>query len=198
MPPRNRGRRPIWCSPRCRRLASAERVAAQNAGAAVRVVEVPRAHRPDADARLPAPSMAVLTRLFLSSDFQCRLLLESLETRYAADKLGDELRTAVDQLATTVHRQQALADDPPYRQAVEDVQRLRQHLAFDAERSDAREAEIVNLRSELRRKNGEIEDLHEALARARTEGDRSPQLASQALSRQQRRAVERASRKSQL
>ncbi|TXH20003.1 MAG: septation ring formation regulator EzrA [Mycobacterium sp.] len=134
----------------------------------------------------------------MSSDFQCRLLLESLETRYAADKLGDELRTAVDQLATTVHRQQALADDPAYRQAVEDVQRLRQHLAFDAERSDAREAEIVNLRSELRRKNGEIEDLHEALARARTEGDRSPQLASQALSRQQRRAVERASRKSQL
>lgn len=197
MPPRNRGRRPIWCSPRCRRLASAERVAAQNAGAAVRVVEVPRAHRPDADARLPAPSMAVLTRLFLSSDFQCRLLLESLAARYAADKLGDELRTAVDQLATTVHRQQALADDPAYRQAVEDVQRLRQRLAFDAERSDAREAEIVNLRSELRRKNGEIEDLYEAHARVRADAGRSAQQASPALSRQQRRAAERASRKAE-
>lgn len=197
MPPRNRGRRPIWCSPRCRRLASAERVAAQNAGAAVRVVEVPRAHRPDADARLPAPSMDVLVRLFLSSEFQCRQLLESLATRYAADKLGDELRAAVDQLATTVHRQQALASDPAYRQAVEDVQRLRNQLAFDAERRDAREAEIASLRGELRQKNGEIEDLRKAHARARTEGDRSPQLASPALSRQQRRAVERASRKAQ-
>lgn len=195
MPPRNRGRRPIWCSSRCRRLASAERVAAQNAGAAVRIVEVPRAHRPDADARLPAPSMDVLARLFLSSEFQCRQLLESLVIRYTADNLGDELRAAVDRLATAAHRQQALADDPGYRQAVEDIQQLRQRLAFDAQCSDAREAEIVNLRSELRRKDGEIEDLHEALARARAEGDRSPQLASPALSRQQRRAVERASRK---
>jgi hypothetical protein len=141
--------------------------------------------------------MAVLTRLFLSSDFQCRLLLESLAARYAADKLGDELRTAVDQLATTVHRQQALADDPAYRQAVEDVQRLRQRLAFDAERSDAREAEIVNLRSELRRKNGEIEDLYEAHARVRADAGRSAQQASPALSRQQRRAAERASRKAE-
>lgn len=198
MPPRNRGRRPIWCSSRCRRLASAERVAAQNAGAAVRVVEVPRAHRSDADARLPAPSMDVLSRLFLSSEFQCRQLLESLVIRYTADKLGDELRAAVDRLATTVHRQQALADDPAYRQAVEDVQQLRQRLAFDAERSDAREAEIARLRGELRQKNGEFEDLREALARARTEGDRSPERASPAVSRQQRRAVERASRKGQL
>lgn len=198
MSPRSRGRRQIWCSPRCRRLASAERVAAQNAGAAVRVVEVPRAHRPDADARLPAPSMDVLARLFLSSEFQCRQLLESLVIRYAADKLGDELRAAVDRLATTVHRQQALADDPAYRQAVEDVQQLRQRLAFDAQCSDAREAEIVNLRSELRRKDGEIENLREELARAQTDGDRSPQRASPAASRQQRRAFERASRKGQL
>jgi hypothetical protein len=49
MPDRGRGRRPVWCSPACRRLASAERVAARNAGSAVTVVEVPRAHRPDPD-----------------------------------------------------------------------------------------------------------------------------------------------------
>ena len=38
-----RGRRQIWCSTNCRRAAHAERVAAQRAGAAIRVVEVPRA-----------------------------------------------------------------------------------------------------------------------------------------------------------
>ena len=37
-----RGRRRIWCSTACRRAAHAERAAAERAGTAVRVIEVPR------------------------------------------------------------------------------------------------------------------------------------------------------------
>lgn len=37
-----RGRRRIWCSAACRRAAHAERAAAERAGTAVRVIEVPR------------------------------------------------------------------------------------------------------------------------------------------------------------
>jgi hypothetical protein len=38
-----RGRRRLWCSDACRRAAHTERAAAERAGVAVRVVEVPRA-----------------------------------------------------------------------------------------------------------------------------------------------------------
>lgn len=63
-----RGRRQIWCSTDCRRAAHAERVAAQRAGAAIRVVEVPRAV-----IRVPQPP-AIATRPLTSEEAAARAL----------------------------------------------------------------------------------------------------------------------------
>jgi len=67
-----RGRRPIWCSADCRRAAHAERVAAHRTGAAVMVVEVPRAI-----VRVPqAPVVA--TRPLTSEEAAARVLSDSV------------------------------------------------------------------------------------------------------------------------
>jgi hypothetical protein len=196
MPERGPGRRPLWCSPRCRRAASAERVAARNTGAAVRVIEVPRAHRPDPDARLPLPSMHTLARLFLSSDYQCRLLLENLAHRYTRGAMGDELRVAAERFAASVGLQQVLADDPAYRDAREETERLRAHLRRDAERAEDRDRELARLRREvaevwsLRARVGELEAALADTGQGGQEAGQHDRVPS--LSRQQRRAAQRA------
>ena len=164
MPDRGRGRRPVWCSPACRRLASAERVAARNAGSAVTVVEVPRSHRPDPDARLAIPSMGTLARLFLSSPVLCRQLLETLVHRYSHDTLHAELRADMEAFAASIHQQQNLAADPEYRRAMEDVTRLRRHLQLEADRAEDRRRELATLRAELLTKTTLITRLRAELA----------------------------------
>ena len=164
MPDRGRGRRPVWCSPACRRLASAERVAARNAGSAVTVVEVPRSHRPDPDARLAIPSMGTLARLFLSSPVLCRQLLDTLVHRYSHDTLHAELRADMEAFAASIHQQQNLAADPEYRRAMEDVTRLRRHLQMEADRAEDRRRELATLRAELLTKTTLITRLRAELA----------------------------------
>lgn len=199
VPDKGPGRRPVWCSPRCRRLASAERVAARNVGAAVRVIEVPRAHRPDHDARLPLPSMHTLHRLFLSSDHQCQLLLEILEHRYAEGAMGEQLGAVVQRFAAAVRLHQSLAEDPGYRQAREQVQRLAEQLRRDTERSQQRDRELARLRREvtelgrLRARVAELESLLDAVTGHPTPD--TDQHHQAPISRQQRRAAQRAADK---
>lgn len=147
MPDRGRGRRPVWCSGACRRLASAERVAAHNAGSAVTVVEVPRSHRPDSNARLPIPSMGTLMTLFLSSPVHCRQLLDTLIYRYTHDTLHTELRADMEDFAVSIARQHALNQDPEYRAARDDVQRLRRHFQMESDRAEDRRRELATLRA---------------------------------------------------
>ncbi|MCV7137496.1 hypothetical protein H7J06_31490 [Mycobacterium hodleri] len=164
MPDRGRGRRPVWCSGLCRRLASAERAAARNAGKAVTVVEVPRAHRPDPNARLAVPSMGTLMTLFLSSPVHCRQLLDTLIYRYTHDTLHAELRIDMEAFAASIHRQQTLAADPEYRRATDDVQRLRRHLQMEADRAEDRDRELATLRAESSAKTTLIARLRAELA----------------------------------
>jgi hypothetical protein len=164
MPERGRGRRPVWCSAGCRRLASAERVAARNAGSAVTVVEVPRSHRPDPNARLEVPSMGTLARLFLSSPVHCRQLLETLIYRYTDDTLHTELRADMETFATSIARQRGLINDPEYRRTMEDVTRLRRHLQMDADRAEDRHRELATLRAESLAKTTLITRLRTELA----------------------------------
>jgi hypothetical protein len=194
VPEKGPGRRPVWCSPRCRRQASAERIAARNAGAAVRVVEVPRAHRPDPDARLPLPSMRTLQRLFLSSDYQCQTLLEDLAHRYTSGAMGEQLRAAVQRFAAAVAFQQTLTDDPAYRQARDDVERLREHLRRDVERAEQRDHELARLRREAEER-ARVAELESTLAGAAHPLHEAGQHDQVPLSRQQRRAAQRAARK---
>ncbi|KDO99015.1 hypothetical protein MAV3388_13165 [Mycobacterium avium subsp. hominissuis 3388] len=163
----------------------------------MRVVEVPRAHRPDPDARLPLPSMETLARLFLSSDYQCKTLLQRLVHRYAAGDIGDELRSAMEQFAASVQLHQALSEDPAYRQARDELERLRERLRKDVEAADRRDRELARLRGEsekLRRLRIRVAELESVVAS-------TPYPLQQAgqhevtLSRQQRRAAERAARK---
>ncbi|HEX7321550.1 MAG TPA: hypothetical protein VF299_01245 [Mycobacterium sp.] len=205
MPARRVGRRPVWCSPRCRRAASAERIAAARAGAAVRVVEVPRSHRPDADARLPIPSMAILQRLFLSSDYQCRILLETLQRRYAEGRLDDELAEVMQRFALEVCRTQALAADVDYIQARTDITRTRAHLQADVERAQQRDRELGRLRHEaaqiplLRARIAELQANHHPDHTNRPLEPAEPGghtgRGGPGLSRQQRRAATRAATK---
>jgi hypothetical protein len=199
VPDKGPGRRPVWCSPRCRRLASAERVAARNAGAAVRVIEVPRAHRPDPDARLPLPSMHTLQRLFLSSDYQCQLLLEVLEHRYAEGAMGEQLGAVVQRFAAAIRLHQSLAEDPGYRQAREQVERLGEQLRRDVERGQQRDRELARLHREvtevwrLRTRVAELESLLDAVTG--NPADDTEQHHQAPMSRQQRRAAQRAAAK---
>lgn len=199
MPRKRRGPQPLWCSPRCRRLASAERLAARNAGAAVRIVEVPRAHLHDPDARLPLPSMNTLARLFLSSDYQCQILIEELEQRHAAGALSGQLHAVVQRFAASVHRHQTLRDDPAYRRAHADIERLREQLRRDADHTQQRDHELTRLRreaAEIWRLRARVADLEAALDAGA--GGRPPEPVGQhqaTLSRQQRRAAQRATRK---
>lgn len=207
MPDRGRGRRPVWCSGSCRRLASAERVAARNAGSAVTVVEVPRSHRPDPNARLPIPSMGTLMTLFLSSSVHCRQLLDTLIYRYTHDTLHTELRTDMEDFAVSIAGQHALNQDPAYRTARDDVARLRRHLQMEADRAEDRRRELATLRAELLNKTALIAHLRDELAHPNipvletTDGDTrdvswggDPGVR---MSRQQRRAAARAARKNE-
>lgn len=197
VPDKGPGRRPLWCSASCRRRASAERIAARNIGAAVRVVEVPRAHRPDPDARLPLPSMDTLARLFLSSDYQCKTLLQRLVHRYAAGDIGDELRSAMEQFAASVQVHRVLSEDPAYRQACDEIEKLRERLRSDVEATDGRDRELARLRresEELHRLRIRVAELESAVASVPYPLQQAGQHEVM-LSRQQRRAAERAVRK---
>ncbi|WP_067977059.1 hypothetical protein [Mycolicibacter icosiumassiliensis] len=219
MPTKRRGRRPVWCSAKCRRAASARRVAAAAAGAPVTVVEVPRAHRPDADAdaRLPIPSMTTLMHLLLSSDYQCRTLLETIEHRYTHDQIQDhQLRAVVERFAAAVNRHQTLTADPDYQQARTEIQRLRDQLRRDVERATHRDHELGQLRhtaAQVPALRARIAEL-EAAATHRATGTTAsghpapppawpaagasasaPAPATPGLSRQQRRAAQRATGK---
>lgn len=217
MPAKRRGRRPIWCSATCRRAASAERLAAARTGTAVAVVEVPRAHLPDPDARLPIPSMHTLSRLFLSSDFQCRMLLEHLERRYACGDIDGELRAVVERFAAGVDRTRALDADPDYQAARTEVERLREYLRRDVERAAERDTELGQLRhtaAQVYRLRARVAELEAATATrgvSDSTGDGhpappsawpatgtktpGPAPATLGLSRQQRRAAQRAAGK---
>lgn len=207
MPDRGRGRRPVWCSGACRRLASAERVAARNAGSAVTVVEVPRSHRPDPDARLAIPSMGTLARLFLSSPVLCRQLLETLVHRYSHDTLYTELRADMEAFAVSIAGQHALDQDPAYRTARDDVARLRRHLQMEADRAEDRRRELATLRAELTTKTAVIAGLRAELNRTTipvletVDGDpHDPHWGGDPgvrMSRQQRRAAARAAHKNE-
>lgn len=194
---RGPGRRPIWCSPRCRRLASAHRVAARESGTAVRVIEVPRAHGPDFDTRHPLPSMAALERLFLDSDSQCQALFEALERRYSEGVIGPSLRPAVERFAASIRLEQALSKDARLVQARDEIGRLRDQLVAESNRANEREREI----DILRRENAEIGPLRARVAELEKHDRRAdpprvePVRDASSLSRQQRRAAEREARK---
>jgi hypothetical protein len=190
----------VWCSGACRRLASAERVAARNAGSAVTVVEVPRAHRPDPDAQLALPSMGTLARLFLSSPVHCRQLLDTLVHRYTNDTLHAELHADMEAFASSIARQRELTADPEYRRAVEDVKRLRRHLQMEADRAEDRRRELATLRAESLAKTTLIARLRAELDHPTvpvletTDGGRDISKGVP-MSRQQRRAAARAAHK---
>lgn len=204
IPDRGRGRRPVWCSGACRRLASAERVAARNAGSAVTVVEVPRAHHPQPDARLPIPSMGTLMTLFLSSPVHCRQLLDTLIYRYTHDTLHTELRTDMEDFAVSIARQHALNQDPEYRAARDDVARLRRHLQMEADRAEDRRRELATLRTKSLAQTALIAELRTELAHPTIpmletgNGTRDDPWGGDPgvrMSRQQRRAAARAAHK---
>ena len=94
--------------------------------------------------------------------------------------------------------QQTLTDDPAYRQAREDVERLREHLRRDVERAEQRDHELARLRREaeelwsLRARVAELESTLAGAARPMHEAGQHDQVP---LSRQQRRAALRAARK---
>ena len=179
------------------RALPAERIAALESAAAGRVVEVPRAHRPDPDARLPLPSMETLARLFLSSDYQCKTLLQSLVHRYASGDIGEELRSAMEQFAASVDLHRVLSEDPSYRRARDEIETLRKRLRRDVEAADQRDRELAR----LRRESEELHQLRIRVAELESAVASLPYPLQQAgqhevmLSRQQRRAAERAARR---
>lgn len=85
-----RGRRRVWCSDTCRRDAHVERVAAQRAGTAVRVVEIPRV-TPAVRVPMVVPrelNSEELVYRMLGDSFALRVLVGTL-TRQARDKKLD-------------------------------------------------------------------------------------------------------------
>lgn len=100
-----RGRRQIWCSTDCRRAAHAERVAAQRAGAAIRVVEIPRAvvrvpQAPVVAAR-PLTSEEAAARV-LSDTVALAEVLRALIVQARQKKLDPTVFNAARELARTV------------------------------------------------------------------------------------------------
>jgi len=93
---KRRGRRRIWCSDDCRRQAHAERVAAERAGLAVRVVEVPRTALPPRNRPLTAAETA---ELVLADQSSCIALLEALTEQARRKQLDNQVRSAVLKLA---------------------------------------------------------------------------------------------------
>ena len=73
---------------------------------------MPRAHRPDPDARLAIPSTNTLARLFLSSPVRCRQLLDTLEHRHTHHTLHAELRADMETFAVSIPRQHARPKTP--------------------------------------------------------------------------------------
>ncbi|MBS9535949.1 septation ring formation regulator EzrA [Mycobacterium sp. M1] len=158
--------------------------------------------------------MHTLSRLFLSSDFQCRMLLEHLERRYARGDIDGELRTVVERFAAGVERTQVLDADPDYQAARTDIERLREYLRRDVERATQRDRELGQLRhtaAQVYRLQARIAELEAATPAggvtdtiadghppspppARTWAPTAPP-ALPGLSRQQRRAAQRAATK---
>jgi uncharacterized membrane protein YccC len=165
--------------------------------------------------------MHTLNRLFLSSDFQCRMLLEHLERRYARGDIDGELRAVVQRFAAGVERTQALDADPDYQAARTDIERLREQLRRDVERATQRDHELGQLRhtaAQVPALRARIAELEAATATRRptdiiagghpapppvrpaarpATGTRTPgpAPAPPGLSRQQRRAAQRAATK---
>lgn len=141
--------------------------------------------------------MDTLARLFLSSEYQCQTLLQDLVRRYATGDIGDKLRAAMEEFAASVHLQRALSEDPAYRRSRDEIDRLREHLRNDAERAKQRDHELACLRRDsekLHQLRIRVAELESAVA----SGPYPLQQAGQhevVPSRQQRRAAERAARK---
>jgi hypothetical protein len=160
LPERGPGRRPVWCSPRCRRIASAQRVAARNVGAAVRVIEVPRAHKPQPDARLPLPAMDTLMMMFLGSEYMCRLVFEELALRHKRGAVSGDLKAAAERFAASARTDHALSEDSVYRQAGEELKQLRSQLLAETQHAKRRGEDLDRLYREnasLRARLGELE-----------------------------------------
>lgn len=96
-----RGRRKIWCSTTCRRAAHAERAAAQRAGLAIQVVEVPR--RSPAIIRpvlVPRPPTTADIELHLLDDaYNCAWFLNQLTARARKNELDSQVLRAARDLA---------------------------------------------------------------------------------------------------
>ena len=96
-----RGRRRLWCSDACRRAAHAERRAAERAGTAVRVVEVPRAS-PAVRAPVLVPRELTPEELVgqvLADPHTVRRLLWSLTAQARDKKLDRKVREDCHELA---------------------------------------------------------------------------------------------------
>jgi hypothetical protein len=151
--------------------------------------------------------MGTLARLFLSSPVHCRQLLDTLIYRYTQDTLHTELRADMEAFAATIAGQHALAQDPAYRAAHDDVARLRRHLQGEADRAEDRRRQLATLRAELSTKTTLIARLRAELAHPTVpaletvDGDTrdapwggDPGVR---MSRQQRRAAARAAHKNE-
>jgi len=142
--------------------------------------------------------MRTLAQLFLSSDYHCRTLLEDPAHRYYSAAVGDELRVAARRFAAAARLRQALADDRASRRARDETEQLRQRLGRDAERAEQRDRELARPPSEtaevcsLRARDAELESAPAGVGRPEQPAG---QRASAALIRQQRRAAQRAARK---
>lgn len=91
----SRGRRRVWCSDGCRRAAHNERQAAQRAGLAVKVVEVPRA-TPTVQVPVIVPRDLTSNELAvqaLDNPQALRFLLQQLTEQASKKKLDKSVRT---------------------------------------------------------------------------------------------------------
>lgn len=114
--------------------------------------------------------------------------------------MGEQLGAVVQRFAAAIRRHQSLAEDPGYRQAREQVQRLGEQLRRDVERGQQRDRELARLRQEvtevwrLRTRLAELESLLDALT-GHPAHDTEQHHQATPLSRQQRRAAQRATGK---
>ena len=87
-----RGRRPVWCSSRCRNIAAVTRRGAREAAVQIRMVDVPKAPKPRPE-RTPtreARDESAISRVARSSRLS-RDLLVRLERRRRAGELDSEV-----------------------------------------------------------------------------------------------------------
>lgn len=110
------GRRRVWCSPKCRRAAHVERLAAERAGQAVTVVEVPRG--------VPAPPAAeVLLDVARGADVPAAVaVVNALSERVedGAQSPPMELTLAATRLMRAVEAAKEAADQRRWQQ-IEDL-----------------------------------------------------------------------------